>query len=111
MVIAALSTVVEWYDFTLYLYIATILSRVFFGGGETALIAALAAFAGTFLVPGVRSQPAWNAERIQALEAQLRASPHVRALLMERRGASFAYYQQGTTASTRTSKPGSPAHR
>ena len=45
MVIAALSTVVEWYDFTLYLYIATILSRVFFGGGETALIAALAAFA------------------------------------------------------------------
>ena len=63
--------------------------------------AALAALTGTFLVPGVRSQPALNTERIQALEAQLRAAPHVRALLMERRGASFAYYQQGTTASSR----------
>lgn len=63
--------------------------------------AALAAFAGTLLVPGVRSQPAWNTERIQALEAQLRAAPHVKALLMERRGASFAYYQQGITGSSR----------
>jgi CubicO group peptidase (beta-lactamase class C family) len=62
---------------------------------------ALAALAGTFLAPGARSQPAWNTERIQALEAQLRAAPHVRALLMERRGASFAYYQQGTTALSR----------
>ena len=34
MAIAAISTVVEWYDFTLYLYFATVLSRVFFGGGE-----------------------------------------------------------------------------
>ena len=33
MAIAAISTIVEWYDFTLYLYFATILSRVFFGGG------------------------------------------------------------------------------
>lgn len=63
--------------------------------------AALAALAGTFLVPDVRSQPAWNTERIQALEAQLRAAPHVRALLMERRGATFAYYQQGITGSSR----------
>ena len=43
--VAAFSTVVEWYDFTLYLYLATVLSRVFFGGGGAALIATLAAFA------------------------------------------------------------------
>ena len=29
MAIAALSTIVEWYDFTLYLYLATLISRVF----------------------------------------------------------------------------------
>src|SRR3569833_2355935 len=34
MPIAANSTVVEWYDFTLYLYLATVLSRVFFGGTQ-----------------------------------------------------------------------------
>lgn len=45
MVIATLSTVVEWYDFTLYLYFATVLSRVFFGGGEHSLLATLAGFA------------------------------------------------------------------
>jgi MHS family proline/betaine transporter-like MFS transporter len=45
MVVAALSTVVEWYDFTLYLYFATVLSRVFFGGGDTSLLATLAGFA------------------------------------------------------------------
>ncbi|MGH8212870.1 MAG: MFS transporter [Rhodanobacteraceae bacterium] len=45
MVVAALSTVVEWYDFTLYLYFATVLSRVFFGGGKTSLLATLAGFA------------------------------------------------------------------
>ena len=38
-------TVVEWYDFTLYLYFATVLSRVFFGGGEQALLVTLAGFA------------------------------------------------------------------
>jgi MHS family proline/betaine transporter-like MFS transporter len=37
--------VVEWYDFTLYLYFATVLSRVFFGGGESSLLATLAGFA------------------------------------------------------------------
>ena len=63
--------------------------------------AALAALAGPVLVPGVRSQPAWNTVRIQALESRLRAAPHVRALLMERRGASFAYYQQGIAGSSR----------
>lgn len=45
MTIAALSTVVEWYDFTLYLYLATVLSRVFFGGGAESLLATLAGFA------------------------------------------------------------------
>ncbi|NII72985.1 MHS family proline/betaine transporter-like MFS transporter [Dyella sp. SG562] len=45
MAVAALSTVVEWYDFTLYLYFATVLSRVFFGGGESSLLATLAGFA------------------------------------------------------------------
>ncbi|PWK87751.1 MFS transporter [Fulvimonas soli] len=44
-VIAALSTVVEWYDFTLYLYFATVLSRVFFGGGGNSLLVTLAGFA------------------------------------------------------------------
>ena len=28
LAIAAFSTIVEWYDFTLYLYFATVLSRV-----------------------------------------------------------------------------------
>ncbi|MBU6247988.1 MAG: MFS transporter [Xanthomonadaceae bacterium] len=45
MAVAALSTVVEWYDFTLYLYFATVLSRVFFGGGTASLLVTLAGFA------------------------------------------------------------------
>ncbi len=49
-VIAAFSTIVEWYDFTLYLYFATILSRVFFGGGEGSLIITLAGFAVAYLL-------------------------------------------------------------
>jgi MHS family proline/betaine transporter-like MFS transporter len=48
--VAAFSTIVEWYDFTLYLYLATVLSRVFFGGSATALIATLAAFAISYLL-------------------------------------------------------------
>lgn len=50
MVIAAVSTIVEWYDFTLYLYMATVLSRVFFGGAEGSLVAALAGFALAYLL-------------------------------------------------------------
>ena len=50
MVIAGLSTVVEWYDFTLYLYFATVLSRVFFGGGEEAMLVTLAGFAVSYLM-------------------------------------------------------------
>ncbi|HEY1452458.1 MAG TPA: MFS transporter [Roseiarcus sp.] len=48
--VAAFSTVVEWYDFTLYLYFATVLSRVFFGGGGTALSITLAAFGIAYLL-------------------------------------------------------------
>jgi MHS family proline/betaine transporter-like MFS transporter len=50
MAIAAISTIVEWYDFTLYLYMATVLSRVFFGGAEGSLAAALAGFALAYLL-------------------------------------------------------------
>ncbi|MEO7411405.1 MAG: MFS transporter [Sphingomicrobium sp.] len=49
-VIAAFSTIVEWYDFTLYLYFATVLSRVFFGGGAESLIVTLAGFAVAYLL-------------------------------------------------------------
>ena len=48
--IAAFSTVVEWYDFTLYLYFATVLSRVFFGGGEISLLTTLGGFAVAYLM-------------------------------------------------------------
>lgn len=48
--IAAASTVVEWYDFTLYLYFATVLARVFFGGGEASLATALLGFAVAYLM-------------------------------------------------------------
>src|SRR6201999_1558502 len=48
--VAAFSTVVEWYDFTLYLYFATVLSRVFFAGGKFALLTTLAGFAVAYLL-------------------------------------------------------------
>src|SRR3954469_19663324 len=50
MMIAAFSTVVEWYDFTLYLYLATVLSRVFFGGGTASLGITLGGFAVAYLM-------------------------------------------------------------
>jgi MHS family proline/betaine transporter-like MFS transporter len=50
IIVAALSTVVEWYDFTLYLYFATVLSRVFFGGGEALLIVTLGGFAVAYMM-------------------------------------------------------------
>ena len=50
MLIAGFSTVVEWYDFTLYLYFATVLSRVFFGGGQGSLVTTLAGFAVAYLL-------------------------------------------------------------
>ncbi|MCI4589609.1 MFS transporter [Sphingobium sp. BYY-5] len=45
LAVATFSTIVEWYDFTLYLYLATLLSRIFFGGGAAGLGEALAGFA------------------------------------------------------------------
>ena len=50
LAVAAMSTVVEWYDFTLYLYFATVVSRVFFGGGSGALATALGGFALAYLM-------------------------------------------------------------
>jgi MHS family proline/betaine transporter-like MFS transporter len=50
MAIAAFSTIVEWYDFTLYLYFATVLSRVFFGGGKGSLLLTLGGFAIAYLM-------------------------------------------------------------
>jgi MHS family proline/betaine transporter-like MFS transporter len=50
IIVAALSTVVEWYDFTLYLYFATVLSRVFFGPGEASLLTTLGGFAVAYLM-------------------------------------------------------------
>ena len=41
---------VEWYDFTLYLYFATVLSRVFFGGGAASLLMTLGGFALAYLM-------------------------------------------------------------
>ena len=50
LVVAAFSTVVEWYDFTLYLYFATVLSRVFYGGGAQSLLITLGGFAIAYLM-------------------------------------------------------------
>jgi MHS family proline/betaine transporter-like MFS transporter len=50
MAIAAFSTVVEWYDFTAYLYFATVLSRVFYGGGAAGLVTTLGGFAIAYLL-------------------------------------------------------------
>jgi MHS family proline/betaine transporter-like MFS transporter len=50
LIVAGLSTIVEWYDFTLYLYFATVLSRTFFGGGAVGLADALAGFALAYLM-------------------------------------------------------------
>ncbi|PNU02793.1 MFS transporter [Novosphingobium guangzhouense] len=50
--LAAVSTVVEWYDFTLFLYMATVLSRVFFPAErpEDAILTALLGFAVAYLM-------------------------------------------------------------
>lgn len=48
--IAAMSTIVEWYDFTLYLYMATVLSRVFFADGATSMLTTLGGFAVAYLM-------------------------------------------------------------
>jgi MHS family proline/betaine transporter-like MFS transporter len=48
--VAAFSTIVEWYDFTLYLYFATVLARVFYGGGANSLLLTLGGFAIAYLM-------------------------------------------------------------
>ena len=50
LALAAVSTVVEWYDFTIYLYLATVLARVFYGGGSASLAATLGGFALAYLM-------------------------------------------------------------
>ncbi len=50
LAVAAFSTVVEWYDFTLYLYFATVLSRVFYGGDRGSLVLTLGGFAIAYLM-------------------------------------------------------------
>jgi MHS family proline/betaine transporter-like MFS transporter len=50
MGIAAISTVVEWYDFTLYLYFVTVLARVFYGTGAGMVGVALAGFAVAYVM-------------------------------------------------------------
>ena len=49
LILAALSTVVEWYDFTLFLYLATVLARLFFVG-QDAMLTTLAGFAVAYLM-------------------------------------------------------------
>ena len=50
LAVAAFSTIVEWYDFTLYLYFATVLARVFYGGGSGSLLLTLSGFAIAYLM-------------------------------------------------------------
>jgi MHS family proline/betaine transporter-like MFS transporter len=50
LAVAAFSTIVEWYDFTLYLYFATVLARVFYGGGAGSLLLTLGGFAIAYLM-------------------------------------------------------------
>lgn len=49
MVVAAAGTIIEWYDFSLYIYIAPVLTRVFFGDNEKSLILTFGVFAAGFL--------------------------------------------------------------
>lgn len=48
--IAGFSTIVEWYDFTLYLYLTTVLGRVIFGGGQGGVAFALLGFAISYVM-------------------------------------------------------------
>lgn len=50
LLVAAFSTVVEWYDFTLYLYFAPVLSKVFFGGSSDSVLATLGVFAISYVM-------------------------------------------------------------
>jgi len=48
--VAGMSTVIEWYDFTLYLYLTAVISRVFFAGGAEGTAMTLLVFAATYLL-------------------------------------------------------------
>src|SRR6476620_10999309 len=50
LAVAAFSTIVEWYDFTLYLYFATVLARLFYGATSEALSFTLGSFALAYLM-------------------------------------------------------------
>lgn len=50
LTVAGLSTIIEWYDFTLYLYFAAVLSRVFYGGGAGGMGTLLLGFAISYLL-------------------------------------------------------------
>ncbi|UUR07711.1 MFS transporter [Sphingomonas glaciei] len=50
LAVAAFSTIVEWYDFTLYLYFATVLARLFYGSSSEALSFTLGSFALAYLM-------------------------------------------------------------
>lgn len=50
LAVAAFSTIVEWYDFTLFLYFATVLARLFYGGTGEALSFTLGSFALAYLM-------------------------------------------------------------
>ena len=49
MLIAAFGTIVEWYDFSIYFYVATILTREFFGDRPDSLLLTLGVGAAGFL--------------------------------------------------------------
>jgi MHS family proline/betaine transporter-like MFS transporter len=50
LAIAVVSTIVEWYDFTLFLYLSSVLSRVFFGDSHGGVLMTLATFAVSYLL-------------------------------------------------------------
>jgi hypothetical protein len=72
--VAALSTVVEWYDFTLYLYFSTVLARVFFGPGPESLAATLGEAAAGRLGPLVFRR--YRRHRAQAAALQPPVAGH-----------------------------------
>ena len=49
MIFAALGTIIEWYDFSIYLYVATIISRDLFGDQSDSLVLTLGIGAAGFL--------------------------------------------------------------
>src|SRR3954451_21435749 len=50
LAVAAFSTIVEWYDFTLYLYFAPVLARGFYGAASGSLLLTLRGFATAYLM-------------------------------------------------------------